>query len=55
MDGLHMSYTEVMTTPYVNLVVMMSDKLRIEYEPKEEVQKLSGREMLEKKKQNQNK
>ena len=55
MDGLHMSYTEVMTTPYVNLVIMMADKLRVEYEPKEEVQKLSGREMLEKKKQQKTK
>lgn len=54
-DSLHMSKSEVMRTEYVLLTIMVADKMRIEHEPEVEVKKVSGREMLERKKQQQKK
>lgn len=50
MESLHMTYTEVMHTPYMNLLALQADKLRVEYSEKKEVEKVSGKEMLNRKK-----
>ena len=47
MEGLHLSYSEVWEViPYRQLLLMSTDKLSIDYSEKEEVEVISGREML---------
>lgn len=53
MDSLHLSYEEVVCRiPYQNLIMMNADKLKVLYgeEGENEVEKISGREMLRQKK-----
>ncbi|MDR1582898.1 MAG: hypothetical protein LBS55_06500 [Prevotellaceae bacterium] len=51
METLGMSYGEVLHTPYSLLLMMQNDKIRIDYsdKSKEGATKMSGKEMLKKK------
>lgn len=50
---LGFTYKEALHTPFRVLTIMQADKVRADYEEHDEVQKLSGREMMERKRNKQ--
>lgn len=50
MENLHLSYGEVFEElPYILLLVMSADKLRVVYDKEDEIEMVSGRELMEQK------
>lgn len=49
MEDLGMSLNEVLNTSYPLLLIMQHDKVRIDYDSKDEIKEISGKEMLKRK------
>ena len=50
---LGFTYKEALHTPFRVLTIMQAEKVRADYEEHDEIQQLSGREMMERKRNKQ--